>query len=150
MVLSIKDKEDLVIDMLNNNYTLREIASKVHVSFSFISAIRKKLAGEEEIVIDDKLKKGVASRELSIPSQSIQLFKEGKSLIDVAILLDIPKDDVIQNYSDYLILKNMREVAALLQEHKNELSTFLKLFNYLKRNNIKWNNIKQAIDNKVK
>jgi hypothetical protein len=43
----------------------------------------------------------------------------------------------------------MKEVATILQEYKNELSTFLKLFHYLKKNNFKWNNLKQAIDNKI-
>jgi hypothetical protein len=145
MILSAKEKESLVMDLLNKNYTLREIAAKVHVSFTDVCRIRKKLAGE--VVVDDKQKPAKPS---SIDSQAFQLFKEGNSLVDVAITLDISKDDVIRTYSDYLILKNMKEIAAILQEHKNELSTFLKLFNYLKKNNIKWNYIKQSIDNRVK
>ena len=43
----------------------------------------------------------------------------------------------------------MKEVAFILQEHKKEISTFLKIFNYLKNNNIKWNSIRQSIDNKI-
>ena len=139
MILNKKEKEDLVIKLLNEGITFKDIAKQAHVSLSDISKIKRKITGEE--IEKEKL--------LSIPSQAFQLFKEGKSLIDVAIILDLPKYDVIQNYLDYLALKNMGKVAFILQEHKNELSTFLKLFNYLKKNNIKWNSIKQTIDNRL-
>src|SRR6185437_393848 len=112
MFLSSTEKEDLVIDLLNKNHTLREIAKIAHVSFTDICRIRKKIIGEE-IVSDTKSEKKPA-KPLSIASQAFQLFKEGNSLVDVAITLDIPKDDVIQNYSDYLILKNMKDVVAIL------------------------------------
>ncbi|MDQ6724132.1 MAG: hypothetical protein M3Z01_07705, partial [Thermoproteota archaeon] len=67
MILSTKEKESLVIDLLNQGYTLRDIAKKVHVSFSFIAAIRKKIVGEE--FVDES-----SSKTLSIPSQSFKLF----------------------------------------------------------------------------
>jgi hypothetical protein len=139
MILNKKEKEEIVIKLLNDGITFKEIAKRVHMSLSDISKIKRKITGEE--IEKEKL--------LSIPSQAFQLFKEGKSLIDVAISLDLPKDEVIQNYLDYLTLKNMGKVASILQEHKNNLSIFLKLFNYLKKNNIKWNNIEQTIDNKL-
>jgi hypothetical protein len=151
MVLSTKEKGDLVIDMLNKNCAFREISKIAHVSFTDICRIRKKITGEEIIVDDNKHKgKEQASNPISLSSQSFQLFKEGKSLVDVAIILDQPKDNVIQYYSDYLVLKNMKDVSIILLEYKNNLSTFLKLFNYLKKNNIRWVDIKHAIDNKIK
>ena len=82
---------------------------------------------------------------MSIHSQALQLFKEGNSLVDVAITLDISKDDVIQIYSDYLVLKNMGKVAAILQEYKNELYTFSKIFYYVRKNNIKWDNVSKRL-----
>jgi transposase len=141
MILSKREKEELVIKLLNEGLRFKDIAKRVHISLSDISKIKRKITDE---VTEEK------EKSLSIASQAFQLFKEGNSLVDVAIALDISKDEVIQNYLDYLTLKNMKEVAVILQEHKNELSTFLKLFNYLRKNNIKWNNVKQAFDNKIK
>jgi DNA-binding Lrp family transcriptional regulator len=140
MILSKRKKEELVIKLLNEGLRFKDIAKRVHISLSDISKIKRKITGE-----------GIEKERplLSVPSQTFQLFKEGKSLIDVAISLDLPKDEVIQNYSDYLILKNMREVAAILQEYKNNLPTFLKLFNHLK-NNIRWVDAKRAIDNNIR
>ncbi len=42
----------------------------------------------------------------------------------------------------------MGKVAEILKVYKNNLSSFVKLFNYLKKNNIRWKDIKYAIDNK--
>ncbi|MEJ7641829.1 MAG: hypothetical protein WKF36_06500 [Candidatus Nitrosocosmicus sp.] len=36
MMLSTKEKEGVVIDLLNKGYTVREIAKLAHVSFTFI------------------------------------------------------------------------------------------------------------------
>src|SRR6476646_10773345 len=136
MILSKQEKEEMVIKLLDEGITFKEIAKRVHLSLSDISRIKRKLTGEE-------IEK--SRPPLSMPSQTFQLFKDGKSLIDVAIILDLPKDEVIQNYSDYLTLKNMGKVASILQEYKNNLSTFLSLFNYLKKNNILWMDAKRAI-----
>ena len=130
-----------MIKFLNEGLRFKDIAKEVHMSLSDISKIKRKITGEE---IEKE------NMPLSIPSKALQLFKEGKSLIDVAIILDISKDEVIQNYSNYLILKNMRDVAMILQEYKYNLSTILKLFNYLKENHIRWVDIKHRIDNKIK
>ena len=139
MILNKKEKQEIVVKLLNEGLTYKEIAKQVHISLSDISKIKRKLIGEET----------EKEKPLSIHSQALQLFKEGNSLIDVAISLDLPKDEVIQNYSNYLTLRNMKEVAFILQEHRKEISTFLNLFYYLKKNNIKWNNLKQSIDNRI-
>ena len=73
------------------------------------------------------------------------MFIEGKSLIDVVILLDISKDEVVRIFLDYLILKNMREVAFILGEYRNNLSSFLKLFNFIKQNNTKRKDVVTAV-----
>ncbi len=45
-ILSAKDKENLVIDLLNKGYVTMEIAKIAHVSFSYIKKVRQKLTGE--------------------------------------------------------------------------------------------------------
>lgn len=143
LVLSSKEKEDLVVDLLNKGYNIRTIAKSAHLSFTDIGKIRKKVCGE---VIED----GAPAKHLSIPAQAFQLFLQNKSLVEVSILLDIPTEEVLKIYSNFLTLQNMKEVAEILKEYKNNLSSFVKLFNYLKKNNIRWKDIKYAIDNKNK
>lgn len=50
-ILSPKEKEALVVDLLDKNCNLRENAAKVHASFTDICRIRKNVAGK---VIFDK------------------------------------------------------------------------------------------------
>ena len=46
MLLSEKEKEALVVDLLNKGQTAREIAKQAHISFTDIKKIRMKLTGE--------------------------------------------------------------------------------------------------------
>ncbi len=141
MALSSDEKEYLVIDLLNKNYTIREIAKSAHVSFSYIGNMRKKLAGK---VINENEE---GAKSLSVQSQAFRLFLENKLLVDVAILLDIPSEEVLKIYSNYLTLQNMRSVVRILTEHRKDLAPFLKWFNYIQKNSIKAKDVKIAIDN---
>jgi hypothetical protein len=98
---------DCDIEFTRKNYTLRQIAEKSHVSFSFVSIVRKSLTGEtmnEEPQVP---------KQLSVPYRSFQLFEKGKTLVEVDVILDIPKDETIKIFLDYLALKNVNRVAAI-------------------------------------
>jgi hypothetical protein len=102
-----------------------------------ISQIKRKITGEE-------MEK---ENQLSLPSKAFQLFLERKTLVEVAIKLDISKDETIKMYSDFLALHNMGKVAAILIEHLNSLPVFLKWFNYIKQNRIRKSDVTKAIEN---
>ena len=67
MILSKQEKEELVVKLLDEGITFKEIAKRVHLSLSDISRIKRKLTGEE-------IEK--SRPPLSMPSQTFQLFKE--------------------------------------------------------------------------
>jgi hypothetical protein len=56
------------------------------------------------------------------------LLLKNKSLIDVAINLDLPKEQVLKIHSDYLILRYRQEIESILEENKNNRNF---LHNYL-------------------
>ena len=64
--------------------------------------IRRYTGGEEESSYREK--------GLSMCSRAFKLFKEGKSLVDIAIALDMETDEVLGMYSDYLRLLNLHKV----------------------------------------
>ena len=108
MAFNEKDKETVVIQLLNKEHTTREIAKTAHVSFSYIKKTRAKLTGEaNEVQQGDQKRKA-----LSIPSQAFKLFLEGKSIVKVAIELDMPTDQALKIHSDYLILQNMERARG--------------------------------------
>jgi uncharacterized protein YerC len=49
MILNKKEKEDLVIKLLNDGFNYEEIAKRAHMSLSDISKIKRKVTGGEMI-----------------------------------------------------------------------------------------------------
>ena len=121
---SLSDKEKLVMKLLEENKNFQEIAKEAHVSFTFISMIKKKMLGEDTTV----------TKQLSIPSQALKLFSEGKSLIEVTITLDRPSLETRKYHEDYLRLKNMDYLVSLVEAHRDHLPTIIKLIKYIVQN----------------
>ncbi len=141
MILNRQQKEELVIDLLNQGVSVPQIAKQAHVSFTDIKKIRMKSTGEvrEEQQEDQKKKPG------SIPSQAFKLFLESKSIVEVAIGLDLPTDQVLKIHSDYLILQNMERASRVLTENRKNLGAYLSLFDFVNGNNIKANDLNYAV-----
>ena len=93
---SAMDKEKLVIDLLKKGYKTREITKLAHVSNTTVTKIRAKLSAEakekQEQEQDDQRKKP-----LSVSSQAFNLFQDGKSVVEVAIRLDLPTDQILKS-----------------------------------------------------
>ena len=111
MIMGKKEKENMVIDLLNKGHNVQEISKLVHVSFGFISDVRKKATGEN--MGDEK------EKPLTTSSKAFRLFLEKKTLVDVAISLDLPTEEVLKIHYDYLTLQNNQNVATLLKKHRN-------------------------------
>ena len=119
MLPNEKDKEKLVIDLLKKGYKTREIVKMAHVSNTTVKKIRAKLtaeANEEQEQQGDQKKKP-----LSVSSQAFNLFQEGKSVVQVAIGLDLTTDQALKIHSDYLILRNMGLASRVLMENRKNL-----------------------------
>ncbi len=106
-MLSTKEKENLVTDLLNKGHTAREIAKLAHVSFTYIKEIKLKIPGDVKENQSDVEK----NKPLSSVSQAFKLFLEGKSIVEVAIKFDLPKEQIMKIHSDYLTMQGMQEVV---------------------------------------
>jgi hypothetical protein len=120
MLQNEKGKESLVTDLLNKGHTAREVAKQAHVSFTDIRRIRDKITGDSDRDGDDEEKKPLSS-----PSRAFKLFLDGKSLVDVAIALDIPTEQVLRVYKDYLTLQKTSKFVSILTRHRDSIPTFL-------------------------
>jgi hypothetical protein len=121
---SIQDKEKRIMKLLEEDRTFKEIAQKEHVSFSFISIANKKRLG-----LDQSVKK-----QSSIPTQALKLFSEGKSVIEVIIILDRPSAEICKYHDDYLRLKNRSYLVFLIEAYHDSLPTIVKIIKYLIQN----------------
>lgn len=142
MILNEQDKEALVIDSLNKGHTARPTAKVAHVSFSYIKKISMKLAGE----VDEEQKEVEMKKPLSVPSQAFKLFLEGKSIVQVAISLDLPTDQVLKIHSDYLAMQNRQDVISILLENRNKPSDLVDLLHYLKESHLSLKDVKEIVD----
>jgi hypothetical protein len=136
MILSEKEKEALVIELLNKGLTSREIAKQQHVSFSYIKTVRAKITGD----VDEK------KNPLSIPSKAFKMFLKGRSIVQVAIGLDLPTDQAMKIHSDYLALQYRQDVISYLFENRNNPTELLKLLRYLRENQLTLKDVKEAVD----
>ncbi len=86
------------------------------------------------------------NKPLSLSSQAFKMFLDGKSLVEVAISLDIQTEQVIKIYKDYLMLQKMSRIVAILNKHEGSIPAFLTWFDYIEKNNVKPDDIVHAID----
>jgi hypothetical protein len=52
-------------------------------------------------------------------TQAIKMFSEGKILVDIVIVLDLPPDEVREIYRQFLELNNMYKLGEVYDEMQN-------------------------------
>ena len=137
MTLSFKEKKDLATNLIEQGISTREIAKQTHLSLTTIGKIRKELEGDTS----EK-----STKPLSISSQSFKLFEKHKSLVQVAIKLDLSREEVTKFHCDYLILKDRQNVNYILKENTDKINEILKVSDFLKTNKIDINDLENNID----
>ncbi|MDQ6723465.1 MAG: hypothetical protein M3Z01_04280 [Thermoproteota archaeon] len=98
LLISRKEKEKLVITLAKEGKTIREIAKEVHISLKDIGKIIRKITGDDDIAekeIEEEKEKQKRIKALSVYAQAFQMLKDKKSIVDVAINLDIKTNLVL-------------------------------------------------------
>jgi transposase len=126
-VLTRQEKERLVIELYNQGKTIREISKKCHISFRDIGALVRKASGEKEESQDKE------QSLLSPSSQAYKLFSEGRTLIEVAIALNLTESETTKYYEEYLNLKQMYDLQMVYEELGGDIVHFLELYRLSKK-----------------
>ena len=146
LLLSRKEKEELVIKLAREGKTTREIAKILHISLKDIGEIIKKYTGESNSESNEAEKEKERLSKLSIYAQAFQLFREKKSLTEVVITLDLDADTVLQYYKDYLRLNRLYKLVNLYHSLGKDLPLFLHLFNRIKEEGLSREEIAYMIE----
>ena len=118
-LLNRQETEDLIIDLYyNQKKTFREIQQIVRKSPRDIK------------VILNKVEPGRSS--LSIPAQAYRLFSEGKTPIDVAVILNIREPEATQFNLEYWKLSQLDSLNQIYQETNGNLSSLVNLYKKMK------------------
>jgi hypothetical protein len=91
------------------------------MSFSAIGAILKK-AGQENETGKEQTEK------MSQAAKAYKLFSDGKSPVDVAIVLNLMQAEVTEFYREYWNLKQLYDLSEVYGEIKGDISSFVNLY----------------------
>ncbi len=117
--LNRQETEDLIVDLYyNQKKTFRQIQQIVRKSPRDIK------------VILNKVEPGRSS--LSIPAQAYRLFSEGKTPIDVAIILNIREPEATQFNLEYWKLSQLGILTRIYQENNGNISPLAELHQKMK------------------
>ena len=130
------EKRELILRLLKEGKTYREICRIAHVSPRDIKPIAKEYERKKRLETNKRKEKKNQTKKPSISSQAFILFKEGKQIDEVKVLLDIPFKLAIRYWRAYLQSIRMFDSFEFYQEHSYDIPTFLSIDNYMKRNNV--------------
>src|SRR5215216_3770677 len=124
MFLTKGEKERRVIDLYSQGKTYRQIAEEVRISPNDIHAIlNKKEEEKNNSVVTNNQKQ---RQELS--SRAYELFSEGKTPVEVAIILNLPASKVSKLYREYWHLKGLPQLNTIFKETNGKIWIVLKLY----------------------
>jgi hypothetical protein len=116
-VLTREEREERIIDLyFNQNKKYSEIAKIARISPRDIKPIIDKASQEKE---------RQAHKSLSV--QAYELFSQGKTPLQVSVILNIGATEVTHYYTQYLSLVQLDDVTKLYIEFKGDVSYFVSL-----------------------
>ncbi len=132
-MLNRNQKEELIVKLLEENKTYKEISKEAHASFSEISNINKKLQGED-------------SESASTRNQAYKMYVAGKKPIDVAVKMQIDNVESIKYWNEYLQLTREYELIKIRNELQDKFSLFINLYREMKKKHCRIDLVRKALD----
>ena len=129
-ILNQKQKMDLVLNLLKEGRTFRDIQSIAHVGPDFIVKVKKEALGNDFIFENPRTKS-------SKNTEAIRLMRDGKKNIDIALDLNIDSNEVKKAFWDFLRLNKLDKYAELLsEENQAKLDSVLMIADILSEKGI--------------
>src|SRR5918994_159310 len=125
MVLSREEREKVVLELYyNKSYTYKQLTRELRMSPNQIREIVKRHEEKNDAIANKK-------KMLSLSSQAYKLFYEGKNNVEVAIMLDLPQEQVTKFRLEYWRLQNQDEFESLYMLTKGKVSVLWKIYKEL-------------------
>jgi hypothetical protein len=126
--LTKEEKEKNVIELLQKGANIREISKRVRMSFTDIGKISRKVSGYPE--------PAERSAVYSKHSQALELFRTGHSNLHVAIEVGLSDYETIEKQKQFRRLINMDRFCEFYNVMKDDLESYLQLYDGLKYANL--------------
>jgi uncharacterized protein YerC len=120
----VNDVRENVIELRRQNYTYKQIAQKLHLSFGTISKIIKAEFGSVEDAIERE-------STINAENRAIKLFHEGRTAIQVCIETGLSTEDVLLFHQKYQELRNLDMFNQAYIQVKGNIAPYLQLINVM-------------------
>jgi hypothetical protein len=135
---SEKEKYDLIVKLLKEGRTNREICKIVRCSPNEITTIRKIINGENTDT-------GIDMKGKSICAQVFDLLEKDTSLSQIVIKVDIDPEEAMRLQDKYLHVSKRNKIIHLLKD-KNDMALTIEIIEFLRVNPKYWKKIKEIED----
>jgi hypothetical protein len=130
------EKRDLVIRLLNEGKTYREVCHLAHVSPRAIKPIAKEYERKKRLETKMGEQKNQVKKYPSFSTQAFILYQKNKKIDEVKIILDIPFKKAMIFWKQYLNSIRMEDCFDFFQECQYDIPTLLSINNFMKKNNV--------------
>jgi|SRR5215208_6488081 len=134
------EKHALVIRLLKEEKTYREICHIAHIAPRDIKRIAKEYERKKRLESKNRKQKNLTKKP-SISTQSFILYKEGKQIDDVKVLLDIPFKLASRYWKQYLKSIGMFQSYEFYRDYQYDIPTLLSINNFMKKNDVYGNDV---------
>jgi hypothetical protein len=135
-ILSREERERLVIELYyNQGKTYRQISKEARISPRDIGIILNKVIEEKTEGLKESqndTEKNQQQQPLSLSTQAYKLFSEGKTPLEVSIALNLRESEATKFCRQYWKLKQLYHLNMIYEEIKDDVTSFLKLYNLSK------------------
>jgi hypothetical protein len=132
-----KDRKRRVIDLYFNQ----------HKTYAEIAQIEKISPRDIHAIIKEEQARRQKHNEQEISAQAYQLFSQGKTPVEVGIILNLPASKVSKLYREYWTLKGLDKLNIIHKETNGKLWPVWRLYQRLvKKNNMSIEQVVNAVD----
>ena len=132
------EKHDLVIKLLKEGKTYREICHIAHIAPRDVKSISEKYEQQKRLENNKRKRnnKKSTTKKLSKCSQAYGLFLNGKTPVRVAMDLNLDFLKVRKYWLEYLQLNKMKKLYNIYIENEYHLDYLFKIYYFMLRNEI--------------
>jgi len=131
------EKHDLILKLLSEGKTYRDICHIAHVSSRDIKPIAKEYERKKRLETKkEENNQQSTTKKPSLSSQAFKLFSDGKTQVQVAIDLNLDFEKVRKYWTEFLRLRNMKKLYNIYTENEFHLDSLFRIDYFLLRNNI--------------
>jgi hypothetical protein len=147
------EKHELILKLLSEGKTYRDICHIAHVNPRCIKPIAKEYERKKRLETKKDENKSCNTKRRSKNCLAYELFLKGRTTVQVSIDLNLDFQQVRTYWTEFLQLQNMKKLYNIFMENEFHLDSLFRIYYFMKRNKIPikdMENILRVVDDSTK